>query len=124
MWQRIAFAVPLVLLGCFLVAIGRTAQAPVSPDDHMAIMVSQPELSHVQTEIRSLAAARNFTVADRPGHGGDSAFDWQIFKDGQLRIEAGYDAYRSVIEICFFKAAGDDYVAEFKEALRRSLAGT
>jgi hypothetical protein len=123
MWQRIALVVPVILSGCFLVAVNRTAQAPAHPADHMSIMVSSPELPQLETEIRSVAAARNIRVDDRSG-GSATALDWELVKDGQFRVEAVYDAYRNIVQICFFKAdgAGDDFVADFKEALRLGLA--
>ena len=121
MWQRIAFVVPVILSGCFLAAVSKTAQVPAHPDDRMSIMVSSRELPQLETDIRSVAAARNITVDERSG---GSALDWELIKDGQFRIEAVYDAYRSVVQIFFFKAdgAGNDYVADFKEALRLGLA--
>jgi hypothetical protein len=123
MWQRVAFVVPVILSGCFFVAVSRTAQVPTHPDDHMAIMVSNAELSQVESEIRSVAAARNMTVDDRSD---DSAFalDWEMVMGGKVRVEAVYDTYRNMVEICFFKAdgAGDDLVADFKEALRVGLS--
>jgi hypothetical protein len=123
MWQRIAFVVPVILSGCFFVAVSRTAQVPAHPDDHMSIMVSSSDLPQLETEMRSVAAARNMTVDDRSA-GSDTALDWELVKEGQFRISAVYDAYRSVVQICFFKAdgAGNDYVADFKEALRLGLA--
>ncbi len=49
MWQRIALVVPVILSGCFLMAVDRTAQVQTHPSDHMAIMVSSTELAQVES---------------------------------------------------------------------------
>ena len=124
MWQRIAFALALLILsGSFLASIRDPAKVPARPYDHVAILVSRSDLPQVETEIRSLAAERNIAVDDRSA-GSSSTLYWRMVKDDKLRIEAFYDAYRNVVQICFFgtRGAENDYVADFKEALRLGLS--
>jgi hypothetical protein len=104
-------------------AVGRTAQVQTHPSDHMAIMVSSAELAQVESDIRNVAAARNITVADHSDNSG-FALDWEMVMGGTVRVEAVYDTYRNMVEICFFKAdgSGDDLVTDFKNALRLGLA--
>jgi hypothetical protein len=122
MSQRIALTLSVILAVGGLLIAGRTAP-PLRPVDRMAILASGADLAQVETQIRRTAAARDILVDDRSG-GAVNALDWQLVKDGKLRIAAVYDAYHSVVEICFFEPGGKDFITDFKDALRRSLAGT